>query len=84
MMYGMWKLAILTDGVHMMSDTSVEELHQFAQGMGLKRKWFQCKNPRHLHYDLTTPNAVARALRRGAKQVTSLELVRACVPGFKR
>ncbi len=35
---------------HMMSDTSLEELHQFAESLGLKRSWFQRSGG--AHYDV--------------------------------
>lgn len=47
--WGMW-----TGGGHMQAD-SLEELHAFADRLGLKRSWFQTKSgrPEHDHYDLT-------------------------------
>jgi hypothetical protein len=53
--------------------TSIEELHKFAIGIGLKREWFQDK-PGHPHYD------VGRTLRKiaitnGAKSISKKELV---------
>jgi hypothetical protein len=66
---------ILTDGVHLVSDTSLEELHAFAQSMSLKRYWFQVHRS-HPHYDLTTARASERALQYGAIRVTGRELVR--------
>ena len=65
---------ILTDGVHLISDTSEDELHAFAQKMGLKRRWFQNK-PDHPHYDLTTKRAQERAIAAGAKLVTGKDIV---------
>ena len=64
---------IYTDGVHLISDISDIELHIFAEGIGLKRKWFQDK--RHRHYDLKG-SLIDRALLAGAKQITTRELVR--------
>ena len=61
---------LLTDGTHLVSDISLEELHRFAASIGLKRRWFQGD-----HYDLTTVRARHRALRNGVKQVTSREIV---------
>jgi len=69
---------ILTDGVHLVSDTSLEELHSFAQNMGLKRHWFQVHRS-HPHYDLTTTRASERALMYGATKVTGRELVKRMV-----
>lgn len=64
---------IITDGVHLVSTESEEELHQFAHRMGLKHSWYQ-DNGRHPHYDLTTPAAKLRAIGFGAKPVTRREL----------
>lgn len=64
---------ILTDGVHLMSD-SLDELHSFAGKIGLKRKWFQ-NHERHPHYDLTSNRIVQKALKNGANIVNSRELV---------
>lgn len=68
---------IITDGIHLTSTTSEDELHQFAQGMGLKRAWFQNRNAatQHPHYDLTTCKAKARALAAGAKMVSSYNII---------
>ncbi len=68
---------ILTDGTHLVSDRSIEELHRFARNLGLKRCWFQEGGARKIpHFDLTTPNAVSRALENGAVLVTSRDIVR--------
>jgi hypothetical protein len=53
---------------HMMADT-VEELHAMATRIGLRRAWFQGD-----HYDLT-PSRRALAVKYGAKEVTSRDLV---------
>jgi len=55
---------------HLVSDESLEELHEFAAKIGLKRGWFQGD-----HYDLT-PGMRAKAVRRGAVEVTARELVK--------
>jgi hypothetical protein len=58
---------------HLFAD-SQDELHTFAQGIGLKRSWFQPGTPiggkpsRHWHYDVTD-SMRARAIRAGAKPV---------------
>ncbi len=66
---------IYTDGIHLISSESLEELHTFAvERIGLKRKWLH-NSPRHPHYDLMTDAAVDRALRAGAVMRTSRELV---------
>lgn len=66
---------IYTDGVHLITDGDPGELHRFARAIGLKRKWYQ-DNPRHPHYDLTSPRMVHKAVKSGAKQVDRRELVR--------
>jgi len=48
---------IITDGVHLISTTSLDELHAFAvQKLGFKKTWLH-ETPGRPHYDLTTPNA---------------------------
>lgn len=60
---------------HMVSDTSEEELHAFAARLGLKRSWFQSRpKASAAHYDLT-PTKRALAVKLGAVEVTSKELV---------
>lgn len=53
---------------HLMAD-SLEELHAFAQLLGLKRNWFQGD-----HYDLT-PSRRRLAVAKGAQQVSARFLV---------
>lgn len=66
---------------HLVSDTSMHELHEFATALGLKRDWFQ-NHSRHPHYDLITrqyrPNTrlIAKAVDMGAKLVSSKEIVK--------
>lgn len=62
---------------HLMTDElSLENLHQFATRIRLKREWFQ--NRRGMpHYDLT-PGAQERALSAGAVEVLSTQLIRLC------
>ncbi len=57
---------------HLVSDTSLEELHEFAESLGLRREWFQMKSIPH--YDLTG-EVYELALERGAALVTSREIV---------
>jgi len=56
---------------HLLADTP-DELHAMAAAIGLKRAWFQNKRPPH--YDLT-PAMRARAIRRGALEITDREMV---------
>ncbi len=59
---------------HLVSNLSLQELHDFAAGIGLKLEWFQ--NKRVPHYDLITPRMRQKALRAGATLCGSREIVR--------
>jgi hypothetical protein len=61
---------------HMVSDESVEELHQFAAKIGLKRKAFQSVS--RPHYDLR-PSKRRLAVSMGAEEVGMRDLVRRAV-----
>jgi len=61
---------------HLVSDSSLEELHAFAASLGLRREWFQQKSVPH--YDLTGEQ-YELALERGAVLVSSREIVRRAV-----
>lgn len=69
---------------HMVSDVGPDELHAFAARLGLKRSWSQerPKSSAH-HYDIV-PTKRALAIRLGAKEVTSRELVRVNYDGLTR
>jgi len=53
---------------HLVSDLSLDELHEFAHRLGIRRAWFQGD-----HYDITA-NKREHALLLGAVSVTSREL----------
>lgn len=60
---------------HMVSDVDEDELHAFAARLGLKREWAQLRpKASAAHYDLT-PSRRALAIKLGAVEVTSRELV---------
>jgi len=59
---------------HLTAD-SIDELHTFAQRIGLRREWFQ-DHPLHPHYDLT-PGRREAALRAGAAFVPAREQAKA-------
>ncbi len=63
---------VYTDKIHLVADT-LEELHQFADAIGLNRQWFQ-NHSRHPHYDLWG-SRLRDALKRGAVIVSSREVV---------
>lgn len=71
---------VFRDGsCHLVADT-VEELHGFAERLGLQRSWFQVKRKAKRvvsipHYDLTA-RMRRRAVRLGAKEVGAVDLVR--------
>jgi len=60
-----------TQWCHLICDGDLEELHRFAQHIGLKREWFQ--RSRVPHYDLT-PRKRAQAIAAGAHTPTSRSL----------
>lgn len=67
---------IITDGIHLTSTESKEELHAFVDGLHFRRHWFQ-EHPVHWHYDITTANALKRVLAAGAIKLTSFKFVEA-------
>jgi hypothetical protein len=67
---------IYTDGTHMVADSS-DELHAFANALGLKREWYQ-EHATHPHYDLTTPSIYKKARNRGAIVITNREILAKC------
>ena len=66
---------IITDGTHVVSTESEQELHEFAKSIGLKRAWYQ-NHPRHPHYDIISKRILALAYRKGAEQVTGFDILK--------
>lgn len=62
---------------HLMTDGPIEELHDFANMLGMKRSWFQDKG-NHPHYDVSKGVRVA-AVNLGARSVSPQEIFRICV-----
>ena len=60
---------------HMTTDSDLEELHLFAEKIGMRRAWFQ-NHPVMPHYDLT-PTRRAAAVRAGAKEMRGTDMLRA-------
>lgn len=56
------------------STVNEAELHAFAKKIGLKKEWYQNKGG-HPHYDLTTKRKINQALKAGAKQVQTKEIL---------
>lgn len=67
LMYHGWVLRSRpTKSSHLMCDGDLEELHQLAESIGLKRAWFQPKSVPH--YDVT-PSKRALAVANGAVEL---------------
>jgi hypothetical protein len=58
---------------HMVSDTSEDELHEFAALIGLRREWFQPKS--YPHYDITGI-MIRRAINNGARRCEYTDVLR--------
>jgi Protein of unknown function (DUF4031) len=58
---------------HMIADTS-EELHAMAEKIGVARRWVQDAGGVHEHYDICLQMR-AKAVKLGAKEITTRELV---------
>lgn len=68
--YG-WKLG---PSCHLLADT-LDELHTFAEKIGMKRSWFQMGASGNVpHYDLTASKR-KKAVSLGAKEINRKELV---------
>jgi len=69
---------------HMVSTVGEADLHEFAARLGLKREWAQLRpKASAAHYDII-PTKRALALRLGAREVTSRDLVRLNYDGLDR
>ncbi len=62
---------IYTDGIHLISDTSTEELHEFAEKIHLGGEWFN--NKKEPRYDLFFPSNISSAKEHGAKVISDKE-----------
>ena len=65
---------VYIDKVHMVADT-LEELHNFAIKIGLKRHYFEGVRKGHPHYDLTNKSIREKAIENGAVVVSSKKIV---------
>lgn len=67
---------IYTDGVHIISDAGVQELHWFAARVGIGRFWFENKRGKqHPHYDKPKGMAVYKLYTAGARYANSRRIV---------
>ena len=53
---------------------NLDILHDFAQRLGLKRSWFQCKSGGMPHYDITH-NIRDLAIKLGAVELDNIQMV---------
>jgi len=65
---------IYTDGIHLIA-TDLATLHEFAQGIGLHRRYYHGVRKGHPHYDLTNSTIRRKAILAGAKMLSSKEIV---------
>ena len=64
---------------HLVSDKDEEELHEFAANkLNMQRRWFQTESEslKYPHYSLMSQYMIKKALREGAVQVSSQELIK--------
>jgi hypothetical protein len=82
------RCSVFFDGTHLVAEDP-DELHRFAQSIGLRRHWFQ-DNPqadlrvRHPHYDITSPVMRKRAFSAGAIAAAPREILAICRRCAKR
>lgn len=79
---------IYFDGIHLISDESIAELHRFAKKIGLRRPWFQADRKRggnasFPHYDVIG-GMVGKALVAGARRVNSKRDIIAAMERFRK
>lgn len=69
---------------HMATDGPIEELHQMADKIGIRRAWFQNKGGDRPtpHYDICKSKKKL-AIKYGAVEVNDRELIRKCFPEMR-
>lgn len=67
---------LYTDGIHLISDSGIEELYRFGAKLGLKREWVHW-TPGRPHFDLINDEIRRKALAAGAKRLPRREFVAA-------
>lgn len=72
---------ILTDGRWLVSDESVEELHRFAKGIGLKKDRLDKSQTAIVRYELKSRAEQVEALMAGAEGVSAFTAVQKAVKG---
>lgn len=67
---------IYTDGVHIISDAGVQELHWFAERVGIGRWWFENRRDKnHPHYDRPRHVPTNKLVIKGARYATTRHIV---------
>jgi hypothetical protein len=61
---------------HMVSDTSLKELHRFAKKLGIKRDMFQMSDSGFPYYAITISKRL-QAIEKGAKEAGPIEVTKA-------
>lgn len=73
MVNNLWKIrGRIVKNCHMCSDKDTEELLEFAEKIGLKRKWLQTSRSGLIHFDLVESKR-KRAVELGAIPLTNRE-----------
>lgn len=62
---------IYTDTTHLISSESIEELHEFAEQIGLNRCYFEGVRKGHPHYDLKNKNGDILFNKKGESYIES-------------
>jgi hypothetical protein len=75
---------IFTDGTHLATDGDLNELHDFAESIGLKRHYYHGVRKGHPHYDLLNRIRLRDAIAKGAIYVTTKELIERCYDRTRR
>ena len=69
---------IYSDGIHVVSDVSLDDLHASMEKIGIKRCWFH-SSAKHKHYDVPKrKRATFFQDNPDVKQVSSREIVEIC------
>ena len=72
---------IFTDGVHLATNGDPQDLHKFAESIGLKRHYYHGVRKGHPHYDILNRAYFEWAIAKGAIYVRPRELIIKCFPG---
>ena len=69
---------IYSDGIHVVSDIGLEDLHTYCQSVGIKRCWYHSSS-KHKHYDIPKrKRATFFVDHPEVKQISGKEIVEIC------